>query len=82
MVVTSTCANSKVLSMLRSLTIRCNEPPKVIVEPTATFGPSGPHLFFELVSAKCAWIGKGVTVCVNMMYCEGEIVNVRSSVSK
>ena len=41
MVVTSTCVNSKVLSMLRSLTICCNEPPKVIVDPTATFGPSG-----------------------------------------
>ena len=62
MVVTSTCVNSKVLSMLHSLTIHCNEPPKVIVDPTATFGPSGPHLFLELVSAKCAWIEKGAAV--------------------
>jgi len=34
-------------------------PPIVIEEPTATFGPSIPHLFFELLSANCAWTGKG-----------------------
>ena len=62
MVVTSTCANSKVLLMLHSLTIHCNEPPRVIVDPTATFRPSCPHLFLELVSVKCAWTGKGAAV--------------------
>lgn len=79
MVVTSTCANSKVLSMLRSLTICCNEPPNVIVDPMATLRPSVPHLFLELVSAKCAHIGKGDVVWVRMMYCVGVNVKERSS---
>ena len=61
-VVTSTCANSNVLSMLHCLMIHCNELPEVIVNPTVTFGPSAPHLFLELVSAKCAWVGKGEAV--------------------
>ena len=82
MVVTSTCVNSKVLSMLRSLMICCNEPPKVIEIQQQLSDHPVPTFFFKLVSAKCVWIGKGAVVWVNMMYCEGEIVNDRSSVSK
>ena len=73
---TSTCANCKCLSMLCSLTTRCSEPPNVIEEPMATLGPSGPHLFFESLSAKCACMGKDDVVCVKITYCEGDIVKV------
>ena len=76
MFVTSTCANWKALSIVCSLTIRCKEPPIATVEPTATFGPSGPHLFLELLSAKWACMGKGEVVCVRTTYCEGVIVKV------
>ena len=58
---TSTSAKSKALSKVRSLTTHCKKPPKVMVEPTATLGPSAPHLFFELESAKCPCIGNGET---------------------
>ena len=52
MFMTSTSAKSKALSKVRSLTTRCKKPPNVMVDPTATFGPSAPHLFLELESAK------------------------------
>jgi hypothetical protein len=52
MLVTSTWANWRRLSMPCSLTTRCKNPPNVIVDPTATFGPSTPHLFLEVLSVK------------------------------
>ena len=65
---TSTSANCKDLSMLGSLVTRSREPPNVTVEPTVTFGPSDPHRFFESLSAKWAWMGKGAAECVKMTY--------------
>ena len=58
MFVTSTWANSKGLSMLCSLTTCCSDLPNVIVVPTVTLGPSGPHRFLESLSEKCAWMEK------------------------
>ena len=46
--------------MLRSLTIRCNEPPNVIVDLMATLGPSVPHLFWS-------WCQQNVLVSEKVM---------------
>ena len=61
-------------------TTRCNRPPNVTVEPPATFGPSFPHLFLELLSAKWACIGKGEALWVKAMYWFGDMVKDRSSI--
>ena len=67
--------------MLCSLTTRWSEPPNVMDDPTATLGPSAPHLFLGELSAKCACTGNGDVVCVKMTYWVGVIVKDRSSLS-
>ena len=76
MLATSISASSSLLLMFHSHTTLSNKPPKVIVDPMVTFGPSGPHLFLESQLAKCAWIGKGKDEWVRTMYWFGVMANV------
>jgi hypothetical protein len=77
------CANCKGLSMLCSLTTRCNEPPKVIVEPGTTLRPSAPHLHPIFSWSHCQrnvhGLGKGKSSV--LIQCIGVMVNDRSLVS-
>ena len=73
---TSISANSSRLSMVLSRTILSSKPPKVTVDPTVTFGPSGPQRFLDSQLAKRAWMGKGNVQWLRTMYWFGVIVKV------
>ena len=66
MFVTSIWANWNILLLEWSHVTCCKNPSMVMVDPTTTLGPSFPHHFFELLSAKCALIGNGEFLQVRM----------------